>query len=235
MTLQETMQALESLGTEQTRKTWANHGAQEPYFGVKVGDLKGLVKKIKKDHALSLQLFDTGNADAMYLAGLIADEKQITKADLQNWAEKANWTMLSEYTVAWVAAESPHGWELGLEWIQNSKDNISSAGWNTLAGWLALHPDEKLNVPKIEALLKNIETTIHSADNRTKYTMNGFVIAVGSYVLPLRELAGATAQAIGKVNVMMGGTACKVPSATEYIDKVNASGKAGQKKKMVRC
>jgi hypothetical protein len=49
-------------------------------------------------------LFDTGNSDAMYLAGLIAFEKQITEENLRDWAEKAYWYYISEYAVAWIAA-----------------------------------------------------------------------------------------------------------------------------------
>jgi len=103
MQLNEIMQQLEQYGNETTKRIFMNHGAKEPLFGVKVGDLKKIVKKVKTNHELSLQLFDTGNSDAMYLAGLIADEKQITKDDLQKWVKKAYWYMLSEYTVAGVA------------------------------------------------------------------------------------------------------------------------------------
>lgn len=33
------MQQLEALGTEQTKQTFIRHGAQEPLFGVKIGEL----------------------------------------------------------------------------------------------------------------------------------------------------------------------------------------------------
>lgn len=99
MTLNDVMKELEAMGNEQTKKVLMKHGAKEPIFGVKVGDLKKIVKKVKKDHDLSLAIYNTGNSDAMYLAGLIADENQITKEQLQSWAEKANWYMISEYTV----------------------------------------------------------------------------------------------------------------------------------------
>ncbi|RYZ44357.1 MAG: hypothetical protein EOP49_27295 [Sphingobacteriales bacterium] len=91
MTVNEIMQQLAGMGSEQTRKTFTNHGATGNFFGVKVGDLKTIQKKVKKNHQLSLDLYNTGNSDAMYLAGLIADEKQITKKDLQSWAENATW------------------------------------------------------------------------------------------------------------------------------------------------
>ena len=96
MEIKEVLQNLEEMGNEQTKKVLTRHGAREPFFGVKVADLKTLVKKIKKNHELSLALYETGNSDAMYLAGLIADEDRISKADLQKWAEGAYWYMLSE-------------------------------------------------------------------------------------------------------------------------------------------
>ena len=83
MTVKEIMTRLESLGNPQTKKIFLQHGAREPLFGVKIGDLKPIQKKIKKDYQLAKDLYATGNADAMYLAGLIADDEKMTKKDLQ--------------------------------------------------------------------------------------------------------------------------------------------------------
>jgi hypothetical protein len=47
--------------------------------------------------------------------------------------------------------------------------------------------------------------------------MNGFVIAVGTYVEALTEKSKEVAKDIGVVSVDVGGTACKVPMANEYI------------------
>jgi 3-methyladenine DNA glycosylase AlkD len=70
---------LKKLGTAQTKKTWMNHGAQEPCFGVKVEDMKKIQKRVKVNYQLALDLYDTGIADAMYLAGLIADDAKMSK------------------------------------------------------------------------------------------------------------------------------------------------------------
>jgi 3-methyladenine DNA glycosylase AlkD len=235
MTLNEVMKELETYGSEQTKKTYLNHGAKEPIFGVKVGDMKKIVKKIKKDHELSLQLFATENSDAMYLAGLVADENKISKHDLQNWAAKAPWYYISEYAVAWIAAESKFGWELALEWIKSEKENIASSGWATLSNIIIITANEALNKDTISVLLDHVKNPIHSAQNRVRYTMNGFVIAVGSSIPELTEKAQRTAKIIGKVDVFMGKTSCKVPLATSYIKKVIDAGKLGYKKKNARC
>ncbi len=235
MTKDEVMQQLAQLGTEQTKKTFLRHGAKEPLFGVKVADLKIIQKKVKKDYTLSLELFETGNADAMYLAGLIADETKMTKKDLNTWAKQADWHMISQYTVAWIAAESSHGWELALEWIKSPKENIASSGWATLSSLVAIKLDVQLDIPQLETLFSIIEKDIHTAQNRVKSTMNGFLISAGCHVASLSDKAKKTAKKIGVVMVDMGDTACKVPDAISYIDKAISSGKLGKKKKDARC
>lgn len=235
MTLTEIMQELESYGNEQTKKTLMKHGAKEPFFGVKVADLKKILKKTKKDQALSLALYETGNSDAMYLAALMADEKQVTEAQLDDWVSKAYWYYLSEYAVAWVAAESDFGFKKGLEWINSDDEGIASAGWGTLAYFAGVNEDENLDIKAYSKLLDKVADEVHTAKNRVRYTMNGFVIAIGSYITALTDKSKAIAEQIGKVNVDVGGTACKVPLATEYIKKIETKGYIGKKRKTARC
>ena len=235
MNSNEILNELSKLGNPNTKKILIKHGAKEPFYGVKVADLKKIQKRIKKDYKLSLELFDTGNSDAMYLAGLIADEDKITKKDLNKWAKNAYWYMLSEYTVAWIAAESRFGWELTLKWIQSENENIASAGWSTLSSLVAIKDDLELDISALKKLLDRVEKEIENSPNRVRYTMNGFVISVGAYVKPLTKSALSTAKKIGIVKVDMGGTACKVPKADEYINKIINMGRVGKKKKMARC
>ncbi len=235
MTAEQIMKELEKKGSESIRKIFLNHGAKGPMFGVKVGDLKVIQKKVKKDHQLAMELFGTGIYDAMYLAGLIADESKMSKKDIQQWAEKSPSHGISEYTVAWVAAESEYGWELGMKWIDSPKETIASSGWNTLSGVIAMKPDNELDIALIKKLLQRIVKEIHSAPNRVRYTMNGFVIGVGGYIKELTKEAIEVSKKIGDVYVDMEGTACKVPSAAGYIKKIEAKGSIGKKKKTVKC
>jgi 3-methyladenine DNA glycosylase AlkD len=235
MTSAEILKELKTYSSDSVKKIFLKHGAREPFYGVKVQDLKIIQKKIKKDYKIALELYDTGISDAMYLAGLIADDKKMTKKNLEDWVNKAYWYMLSEFTVPWVAAESNFGHELALEWIESDKENIAGAGWATYSNLLAITEDEKLNKKEIKELLSRIKKDIHKSQNRVKQVMNGFVIAVGASVPDLTELAIETGKAIGPVMVDMGGTACKTPYSPEYIEKVRKRGSIGKKKKTVKC
>src|SRR5215212_6646568 len=109
MTAKDIVAELKKYASAQTKKTWMTHGAKEPCLGVKVEDMKKIQKRVKMDYQLALDLYDTGIADAMYLAGLIADDAKMTKKDLQKWIESANGEWVSEFMVPWVASGSPHG------------------------------------------------------------------------------------------------------------------------------
>lgn len=235
MEFDEVMSSLRMMGNEQTKKVLKRHGAREPFFGVKVADLKKIVKKVKKDHKLALKLYATGNSDAMYLAGLIADENAITREELQNWVENAYWYYLAEYAVPWIAADSPYGWEMAMKWIESDVETIASAGWGTLSSLVMTTRDEDLDLQVLDKLLDRVAKNIHQSPNRVRHTMNGFVIATGGAVKPLTEKAIEVGKRNGKISVDMGGTACKVPSAPEYIEKMKKTRRHGNKKKMARC
>ncbi|AZN42900.1 DNA alkylation repair protein [Paenibacillus albus] len=235
MTYEEVMQHLAEMGSEQTKKTLVNHGAREPFYGVKVGDLKKLVKPVKKDQALALSLYDSGVSDAMYLAGLTVNPKTITKEQLQSWVRAAYWYLLAEYTVASVAAESPWARELAMEWIRSPEEMIAACGWSTYANYLSITVDEQLDMDEVRGLLHEVRDRIHIEQNRVRYTMNGFLISAAAYVRELHEEAIEIAEVVGKVHVNVGNTACKVPLAAEYITKMAGMGKIGIKRKTCIC
>lgn len=235
MTAAQILSEIEPLGTEGYRRILRNHGIEGPLFGVKIEELKKYEKAIRKDYQLALDLYATGVYDAMYLAGLIADEKRMTKDDFNRWLNQATSDAVVEYAVSWVAADGPHGWDLALEWIESPDERTVVAGWGTLSSWVAVKSDDQLDIPALKGLLDRVRTTIHSQPDRVRYKMNGFVIALGSYVTALTDEAISAGKEIGVVEVDMGNTSCKVPSAPEYILKVVEKGRAGKKRKTARC
>ena len=234
-TVSQVMTELKKKGNKQTREIFARHGAPREMFGVKIADLKVIAKKIKGDQELALELYDTGNSDAMYLAGIVADGTQMTKTQLNQWAKAANWHMIAEYTVPGVASESPHARDLAIKWIKSKNPSIASCGWCTYTGIIATIPDDELDLDEVEELLDQVGNGIDKAPDRVRYTMNGFVIGVGGYVKPLNKKAKQVAKKIGKVSVDMGDTSCKVPLATEYIAKMEKGGRVGKKRKTIKC
>ena len=156
MTAKEILAELKPLGSDSYKRVMSNHGVKEPFFGVKISELQKIQKRIKKDYQLALDLYGTGNYDAMYLAGLIADDAQMTKKDLQRWIANATHSPLASFTVPWVAAGSPHGWELALEWIDSKKPLTAEAGWATLGSLVSINDDSELELPELKRLLERV-------------------------------------------------------------------------------
>jgi 3-methyladenine DNA glycosylase AlkD len=235
-TANDILDELREMGSESIKRMlMKNHGVKEPCFGVKVGDMQKIRKRIKQDHELALALYDTGNYDAMYLAGYLTDDAQMTQADLQRWAAAAYGASLPGTTVPWVASGSPHGREMALKWIDSKKPNVAVAGWSTLSCLVALKDDAELDVAELTALLERVKQSIHKAPDAVKYAMNGFLISVGSYVSSLTDLAIRTGEEIGRVEANLGNNSCEFPYGPDYLRKVAARGTIGKKRRTMRC
>ena len=235
MTAKAILAEIKPLGSDGYKRVIFNHGVKEPCYGVKISELQKIQKRVKQDYVLALELYATGVYDAMYLAGLIADDARMTRKDLQRWVEQAYCRPLYGATVPWVAAGSPHGWEAALAWIDSKSASITAAGWATLGSLVSIKADADLDLAELKRLLQRVQKTIHQAPDAARPQMNAFVIAVGVYVQPLTEIALKTGDQIGPVTANMGDTACQIPFSPDYIRKVAKRGALGKKRKTAKC
>lgn len=216
LTLKQAMAALEAAGTEQTRKTYARHGATPPLFGVSFAALKTLAKRIRVDHGFALALWDSGNFDARNLAVKVVDPARMTEDDLDRWAQAPTARMCGNY-VAWVAAEGPHAQACVRRWLAAADEPRRTVGWKLVGALAQLDP--ALPEDWFSTQLQRIEAGIHAAPNGEREAMNGTVIAIGCRSPALRAAATAAAARIGTVEVDHGDTACKTPDAAAAIAK----------------
>jgi len=235
MNLETVMQELEALGKERTKKIYIANGAREPVFGVATGEMKPMVRKIRKNQPLAEQLYATGNYDAMYFAGVIADPQAMTEADFERWIDAAYFYMLSDYVVAVTLAETDIAQEVADRWIASGEELKMSAGWSCYCWLLGNRPDTEFSESKLAHMLETVEKTIHDSPERTKYAMNNFIYTVAVSYVPLHDQAVETAKAVGPVEVNKDKAKSKFLNASENIQKAIARGQLGFKRKYVRC
>ncbi|AMR03228.1 MULTISPECIES: DNA alkylation repair protein [Bacillus] len=222
MLLEEVMQQLEGYGTEQNRKTYKNHGAKEPLFGVSFANLKLLKKMIKKDHDLAVELWETKNMDAMTLATYILDPKKITTEQLNSWVQDVDYYCLMDVLMTSICT-SPIAIERMEEWTKSNDEWIGRAGWSLLAN-IAIK-NKTLHDDFFSPYLEEIKENIHNEKNRKKEAMNSALIAIGIRNEDLERQAIGIASEIGKVEVDHGATSCKTPDAESYIKKARERAK----------
>lgn len=235
MDFETVMQELEALGKERTKKIYISNGAHEPLFGVATGAMKPIAKKIGINQALAEELYATGNYDAMYFAGIIADPNGMSEADYDRWMDSAYFYMLSDYVVAVTLAEADIAQEVADKWIASGDELRMSAGWSCYCWLLGNRPDDEFSADKLAGMLETVKNTIHDAPGRTKSAMNSFMYTVGFSYLPLHELAVETAKAVGPVEMKRDNKKPAILNAYENIQKEIERGKIGFKRKYVRC
>ncbi|WNS76164.1 DNA alkylation repair protein [Bacillus sp. DTU_2020_1000418_1_SI_GHA_SEK_038] len=229
------MGELEALGKERTKKMYISNGAHEPLFGVATGAMKPIAKKIKINQALAEELYATGNYDAMYFAGIIADPKAMTVSDFDRWMDSAYFYMLSDYVVAVTLAEADIAQEVADKWIASGEELRMSGGWSCYCWLLGNRKDVEFSESKIADMLDLVKNTIHDSPERTKSAMNNFLYTVGTSYLPLHEKAVETAKAVGVVEVKRDKKKSSFLNAYKSIQKEVERGKIGFKRKYVRC
>ena len=229
------MTALEALGSRRTKQIYLRRGAREPLFGVATGAMKPLFRQIKLNQTLAEQLYATGNYDAMYFAGMIAEPQAMTEADFERWIAGAYCAMLGDWVVAVTLAEADCAQVVANRWIDSGQELPASAGWSCYQWLLGWRADEAFDRDKLAKLLDLVVQTIHDQPESVRQAMHGFVVAVGVSYLPLHDEAVLAAKAIGAVTITGPKGAPVMRSAADQIQKAKDKGRLGFKRRAVRC
>lgn len=227
MNLTQTLQQLESLGTEQNRKVYRRHGVSDNLYGVSYAHQRKLAKTIRRNHPLALELWGSGNHDARILATFIADPAQADDALLESWAADLDSYVLTDAFAGFVG-KTARCQDKAEQWYNAAGEWRGRAGWHLVSHLAMQNPD--LPDAWFIAHLDTIEREIHTRQNRVRDAMNNALIAIGIRSPGLESLALAAAARIGKVEVDHGQTGCKTPDAAAYIQRTLARRrqKAGQ-------
>ena len=233
MTFNEVMKQLESLGTEQTRKIYTNHGADLEMYGVSIADLKKVLKPIKKDKDLGKKLLFSGNTDAIYLSKWIVDVDELTISDLESILDSTDYYMIIDNVIASIAARKRDvAWDIVHKWIDHKNPRYRQSAYGVLSLILSNYDDELIDRDYIKNRLDHVSRVIHDEANRVRYSMNSFLISAGGYLSEYTDYAIELGKSIGKVHVSMGKTSCKVPFAPDYIPKMISRGSPAKKRKI---
>ena len=139
MNKKEVLAWLEKKGTKKTREAMPRYGiVAKRAFGVSMGALLTLKKKIGTDHALANELWASGVYEARLLAPLVGDPALVTKGEMDRWARSfENWADTD--TVCFKLWDrSPHAWAKATQWVRASGEFRKRAAFALMAS-LALH------------------------------------------------------------------------------------------------
>ena len=207
---------LEMVGTEQNRKVYRRHGVNGYQFGVSFANLKRFAKRVGSNTPMAEMLWCSGVHDARVLATMVADVQTIMECLIDRWVDDLDNYILTD-AFSDMVARTRFALKKADEWSASTQEWVGAAGWNLVAQ-LALHDPSLQNAYFLDKLA-DIESHIHQRPNRTRYSINNALIAIGVRNPELESEALALSDRIGKVQVDHGDTSCKTPNARTYILK----------------
>jgi 3-methyladenine DNA glycosylase AlkD len=184
----EVLQWLERQGTRRTVEGMARYGIKaERAFGVPMGTLLPLSKRLGKNHALSLALWDSGWYEARLLAALVGDPERVTRRQMNAWAAGfENWADCD--TVCFKLFDrTPFAWEKAPQWSASRHELVKRGGF-VLMACLALH-DKTAPDKSFVAWLPLIEKGAHDERNLVKKGVSWALRAIGRRNLALNAAA----------------------------------------------
>ena len=192
----------------------AKHGVGKNQFGVKMGDIRGVAKKIKSDHELALALWKTGNVDAQFLATLVIKPKSLSADEVDRMVRSVTFTHLADWLNSYVIPEHPEKEALRQKWMKSDDPMSARAGWSLTADRVEENP-EGLD---LNWLLDRIEREMAKAAPEAQWTMNATLAKIGIEFPEHRKRALAIGEKLGVYRDYPVSKGCTSPFAPIWIN-----------------
>lgn len=177
-TLETILDQLKALGNPANLEGMARYGIRtDRSFGVKMGDVKALVKAHRKDHPLALALWDSGYREARLLAAHIADPRKVTPRLMETWVRQFDSWDVCDTTTNRLFRRTPFAFDKALAWSRSDELFTKRAGYALMAG-LALKTN-RLGDDAYEPFLDRIKAAATDDRNLIKKAVNWALRQIG--------------------------------------------------------
>lgn len=184
---------LERRGTKKNRDGMARYGIVAPkVFGVSMGTMRSLARRLGKRHDLAEALWTTGWYEARMLAVMVDEPERVTAAQMERWARAFdNWAICDTATFV-LFDRTRHAWPKVRQWSRRRDEFVKRAAFALLAS-LTVHdkaaPDERY----LEGLAL-IEREAHDERHFVKKAVNWALRSIGKRSPMLNREAVAVAR-----------------------------------------
>lgn len=216
MTLDDALDRLKALKHDGTFALNEKNGAAGRQFGVKHGDIRTLARQIKSDHALALQLWDTGNIDARYLAILILKPTALGLDEVETLLRSNSFLWVSDWFNSYVLKPHPGKESLRQRWTHEPHPIAARAYWSLTAERVQKSP-EGLD---LSAILDRLEAEMPTAPAPVQWTMNNTLAAIGINHPNQRARAMAIGERLGIYRDYPTPKGCTSPFAPLWITEM---------------
>ena len=165
---------LQRLGTQKTRDGMARYAIpSEKAFGIPVGTLKTLARKLGRNHNLALELWETGWYEARMLASFLDDPVAVTSAQMDRWCRDLdNWAICDTVCFS-LFDRTPHAWTKVELWSTRRAEFSRRAAFALLWG-LTVHDKQADDGP----FLRGLDLIERAAEDERHFVQKGVNMAL---------------------------------------------------------
>ncbi|MCK3770707.1 DNA alkylation repair protein [Microbacterium aerolatum] len=214
MTVHEVLAELAALDDPKMRAANEKRGDDH---GINLSKMRALAKKVKTDHALAKELWETGETAPRLLALLICKPREFTADELDAMLRDTRPPKVNEWFVSYIAKKSPLAEEMRLRWFGDADPTVAAAAWSLTSERVAKKPDGL----DLEQLLDLIERDMKDAPKRPQWAMNETLANIGIHNPDLRPRALAIGDALQVLADYPTAPGCISPFAPIWITEMS--------------
>jgi 3-methyladenine DNA glycosylase AlkD len=111
-------------------------------LGVSIPVLRKIAREHRRDHALAIELWETGIHEARILAAFVDDPEQVAEAQMEGWVSALDSWDVCDQLCGSLFDKTPFAWRKIFEWTERPEEFVRRAGFVLMAA-LAVH-DKKI-------------------------------------------------------------------------------------------
>jgi 3-methyladenine DNA glycosylase AlkD len=167
-------------------------------LGVTVTELRGLARRIGRDHDLGAALWESEIHEARLLATMVDDPSSVTEAQMERWVSDLGSWDLCDQLCGNLFDKTPFAFDKALAWSGREEEFVKRAGFALMAT-SAVHRKD-VGDSRFEAFFPAISAQATDDRNYVKKAVSWALRQIGKRSVGLNRKAIATAREIERID-----------------------------------
>lgn len=167
-------------------------------LGVTVTELRGLARRIGRDHDLAAALWQSEIHEARLLATMVDEPSSVTEAQMERWVSDITSWDLCDQLCGNLFDRTPYAFEKALGWSRRDEEFVKRAGFALMAT-SAVHRKD-VSDARFEVFLPAISAQATDDRNYVKKAVSWALRQIGKRSPSLNRKAIATAREIERID-----------------------------------
>jgi len=102
-------------------------------FGTRIPVIRAIAKRVKRNHALALRLWEKDNRETRILASMLTEPKMVTEELMEQWVLKFNYWEICDQVIMNLFEKTPFAYKKCYEWSDREEEFVKRAGFVLMA------------------------------------------------------------------------------------------------------